>query len=127
MNRKELEAYIEEHYSAAPEHLWAKYPDDEVFRHAGNRKWFALVATVKRTSLGMKEEGMIDVMVVKCDPLMVSSLVGKKGIYPAYHMNKSQWITAVLDGTASDEMIKGLLDQSFVLTDVKPKKKKKEE
>jgi predicted DNA-binding protein (MmcQ/YjbR family) len=38
------------------------------------------------------------------------------GIYPAWHMNKKNWITIVLDDTLSDEQLFGLVNQSFVLS-----------
>ena len=42
MTRAELTAYLTDTYSTAGEHLFAKYPRFLVFRHNGNRKWFAL-------------------------------------------------------------------------------------
>ena len=43
---------------------------------------------------------------VKCDPLLIGSLRQKPGSFPAYHMSKTQWITAVLDaGRAGDHDI----------------------
>ena len=44
------------------------------------------------------------------------------GFFPAYHMNKTHWITAALDGSADDEKIKFVLERSFDLT--KPKMKR---
>ena len=51
MNREELEAYILNHYSTEADYPWADTPRAAVFRHAGNRKWFALVMDVPRGSL----------------------------------------------------------------------------
>ena len=53
MNREELEAYILNHYSTEPDYPWADTPRAAVFRHAGNRKWFALVMEVPRDKLGL--------------------------------------------------------------------------
>ena len=36
-------------------------------------------------------------------------------IQHAYHMNKKHWITVVMDGTAPDKLIKGLIDDSYEL------------
>ena len=38
------------------------------------------------------------------------------GLFPAYHMNRENWITAALDGSAEDEIIKTLLDLSYHAT-----------
>lgn len=124
MNRKELEKYISETYSAAPEYPWESSPSSAVFRHASNRKWFALLMDIPRSKLGMQSDDMISVVNLKCDPLMTGSVYMEKGIYPAYHMNKNCWISVALDGTAPDETVKMLLDMSFDATMPKIKKKK---
>jgi predicted DNA-binding protein (MmcQ/YjbR family) len=38
------------------------------------------------------------------------------GILPGYHMNKDNWLTILLDGSAEDELIKELLELSFDMT-----------
>ena len=48
MNREELESYILNHYSTEPDYPWADTPRAAVFRHTGNRKWFALMMEVPR-------------------------------------------------------------------------------
>ena len=42
MTRDELKLYIFETYSTSPDMPWPDSPEDEVFRHSSNRKWFAL-------------------------------------------------------------------------------------
>ena len=53
------------------------------------------------------------------------ALITENGFYPAYHMNKSNWITVALDGSADNEKIKFLLDMSFDLTSKKTKNERK--
>ena len=115
MNRQALMQFIEEQYGAAAEYLWAKYPTYAAFRRHDNKKWFALVMDVPRSKLGMKGEGAIDILDVKCDPIAIGSLRQEPGFYPAYHMNKASWVTAVLDGTVGEEKLKWLLDVSYAL------------
>ena len=69
-------------------------PRAAVFRHAGNRKWFALVMEVPRDKLGLAGTEKLDIVNFKCDPILIASLRGETGIFPAYHMNKASWITA---------------------------------
>ena len=109
MNREELEAYILNHYSTEPDYPWADTPRAAVFRHAGNRKWFALVMEVPRDKLGLAGAEKLDIVNFKCDPILIASLRGEPGIFPAYHMNKSSWITAALDGSVSTETIDVIL------------------
>ncbi len=123
MNREELEAYILNHYSTEPDYPWADTPRAAVFRHAGNRKWFALVMEVPRSRLGLPGAEPLDIVNFKCDPILISSLRGETGIFPAYHMNKTSWITAALDGSVPTETIELLLDVSYELTKPKPHRK----
>lgn len=123
MKRGELEAYITETYHASAEYPWLKYPNYAVYRHEDNRKWFALIMDVPRNRLGLSGEDILDVVDFKSDPIIIGSLLGEPGIFPAYHMNKDSWITAALDGTVSEEKIKMLLDISYWATAPKSRTK----
>lgn len=116
MDRNGLEKYIAEVYSTDAEFPWASYPDYMVFRHYGNRKWFAVIMTVPKEKLGLSEEGKLDIVNLKCEPAVIGSLVLERGIFPAYHMSKTNWISVALDGSVSDNKIEMLLDVSFNLT-----------
>ncbi|MCQ2971167.1 Predicted DNA-binding protein, MmcQ/YjbR family [Methanobrevibacter gottschalkii] len=116
MNRDDLEDYIEDNYSAEPEFPWLKFPNYEVFRHDDNRKWFALIMDVSKSKLGLDGDEILDVVNFKCDQILIDSLTTEPGFFPAYHMNKENWITVALDGSVSDEKIIMLLDISFELT-----------
>lgn len=123
MNREELEAYILNHYSTEADYPWADTPRAAVFRHVANRKWFALVMEVPRDKLGLAGTEKLDIVNFKCDPILISSLRGETGIFPAYHMNKAGWITVALDGSVQAKTIELLLDVSYELT--KPKIRRK--
>lgn len=116
MNRSQLESYIIENYNVEPDFPWVKYPNYEVFRHSGSRKWFALIMEIRRAKLGLPGEGMLDILNLKCDPLLIGSLRTAPGFFPAYHMNKESWITLALDGSVPEDQIKALLDMSYELT-----------
>ncbi len=116
MDRYLLEDYIYTTYGAEPEHLWFRYPSYAVFRHSENRKWFCVIMTVSKAKLGIKEEGLLDIVNLKCGLNQAPSLVQVSGIYPAYHMSKGHWISVSLDGTVAEELIKSLIDTSFRLT-----------
>lgn len=116
MNKRELAAYIEETYHCRPYQPWEGSPENEVFRHATNHKWFALSFPVDRMKLGLAGEGRIDIVNLKCDPALAGSLAQEAGIFPAYHMNKTHWISVALDGSVPDELLRYLLDMSYGLT-----------
>ncbi len=115
--------FAADRFGASPEYPWADLPDAFVLRHAGNGKWFAVGMSVRRDRLGLAGGGAVDVVNVKCDPMMSGSFLTQPGILPAYHMNKLHWLSILLDGSAADDDIRALLDTSFALTYPKPKRK----
>ena len=65
MNRQELAAWLTETYSTTGEYLFARYPSFQVFRHHGNKKWFAVIMDIPRKNLGLPGEGEISVVNLK--------------------------------------------------------------
>lgn len=121
--REDIYKLIFDKYSVEPEFPWADSPDVCIFRHYDNRKWFAIIMTVRNSSLGLNEEGFHDVMNVKIVPEEIYDLLKIDGIIPAYHMNKKHWISVLLDGSVSIKAIEKLLDTSFMLTKKKISRK----
>ena len=114
MTKTELFEFIKNEYNVEPD-----YPfDDEnaVFRHRSNRKWFALVMNIRRDRLLPGEDGNIDVVNVKCDPILSGSVRDGRTIFPAYHMNKNLWISIILDKETDSETVKNLVGLSYELT-----------
>jgi len=126
MTREELKDYILETYNATTDFPWMRYPDNEVFRHPENQKWFALMMDVQRKVISGKatDQDIIPILNVKCDPILSGSLRSEPGIHPAYHMNKDQWITLEID-VIPDDKIKWLVDMSFASTAIKGKAPKR--
>ena len=125
MNRDDFTVLVRDLCGVEPDHPFADDMTTAVFRHANNRKWFALMMTISKSRLGIQEDGMIDVVNLKCAREVMDTLFQEeKGIYPAYHMNKNHWITVLLDGTVSDNTLQWLLSISYDLTKVKIKAKK---
>ena len=139
MVESELFEYVAATYGAQPEYLWARLPGAFVFRHRENRKWFCVGMEVERAKLGLpvkssmaadyeddKSNGtssasgtssekvlLID---VKTGPIVGGSYLGQPGIVKAWHMNKNHWLGILLDGSASEQTVKELLDISFCMT-----------
>jgi len=113
-------AYIKEQYDSEPEYLWARSPNNAAIRHRDSKKWFAaLLLELPRKTLGLPGEGRVDILNVKCDPLMKGSLLDGRRFLPGYHMNKEHWITVLLDGSVPAGEIFPLIDMSFQLTEKK--------
>ena len=124
MTRQELTGYIFDEYSVEPDY---PFPMDDVtcvFRHIDNRKWFGIAMAVPYRAVGVSRDGVVDILNVKCDPIMMGSLRGKPGFCPAYHMNKDKWITILLDGSAEKEDITALLAMSYGMTASKTGRRK---
>ena len=116
MTRSELSAYLTDTYSCAGEHHFARYPSFQVFRHRGNKKWFAVIMDIPRKNLGLPGEGQIQVVNLKCDTRLIGSFREEPDIFPGWHMNKAHWLTVALDGTVEDDKLKFLVDMSYELT-----------
>lgn len=121
--REEIYAYAEDQFGVLPEYLWAKYPTYSVLRCTATRKWFAVLMDVPADKLGLPGEAVMEILDVKCSSLMLGSLLEMPGILPGYHMNKSSWITVLLDGSVPRDQVFALLDMSYDL--VRPKTKRK--
>ena len=119
--RDGLTRYIHKTYGAKPDFPWLKYPGYAVFRHGDNKKWFAVILDVPRQKLGLKGDGAVDIINLKCGQALLGSLLMTEGFLPAYHMNKEHWVSVLLDGTVDKENICGLIDVSFMNTGQKTK------
>lgn len=116
IDREEVLRYAKERYGTEPEALWARFPDYAVLRRRESGKWYAVIMDVPRKKLGLDGDGRVDILDLKCDPLLVGSLREEKGVLPAYHMNKDRWIALLLDGSVPRDQVLGLLDLSYGIT-----------
>ena len=119
MTRKEVFEYCRQQYKTEPDYPWHDW--NAVLRHSDNGKWYGLVMEVDRGKIGLDGEGEVDILNVKCDPVFASYLRRQPGFSPAYHMNKTQWLSALLEESLNDETVKRLIDWSFQATAVKKK------
>lgn len=116
VDREAVIQWAEERYGTEPEALWPRFPNHLALRHRENRRWYALLMEVPARALGLPGEGRVDILNVKCDPLLVGSLRQHPGILPAYHMNKERWISILLDGSVEGTSVFELLEMSHRLT-----------
>lgn len=139
MQKEELFAF-----AAAQEGAVIDYPfqDDfetAVFRHADTRRWFGIWLSVPcrwfgaeaagRESAGLfgaentgrggadaKNTGAAFCLNVKCPPDLIPLLTGQeRGVYPAYHMNRTHWVT-VRPCECADDTVRRLVQLSYTLT-----------
>lgn len=121
MTRQELFDWCRQQYGTEPDYPWND--NNAVLRHMNSKKWYGVVLEADGRKLGLEEDGIVDALNVKCDPIMIGSLRLQDGFFPAYHMNKDTWLSILLDRPDLDESIKNLLDLSYELTRRKAKKR----
>ena len=121
--------FLAEHFGAKGDNPWASEdgtaPDDEdyaVFR-CPNKKWFALIMKIKFRQLGFSSgaaaEENVWVVNLKADPKIITNIINKKSIFPAYHMNKKYWITVLLTAVTDFTELCELTEESFRLVSSK--------
>ncbi|MCD7732196.1 MAG: MmcQ/YjbR family DNA-binding protein [Oscillospiraceae bacterium] len=122
MTRNEVFDYIRDTFGVEPDFPFDMDFVSAVARHPDTKKWFALLMRIPADKLGYDSTDEIDILTLKCDPLLIDSLVeNDKGFHRAYHMNKRQWLTIELKENFADEDIKYLLGLSYKLTNRKRK------
>ena len=107
-----ITSQIKDKYNILPEFLWDKYPEFGIFRHKRSNKWFGIIMNINKSKLIKNNYEKIDVLNVKLDE-KVKYYLKKKGIYEAYHMNKKNWVSIILDDTLPDNEIINLINISY--------------
>ena len=126
MTRKAVLEYVKTQYNIEPDYPWRRNPNYAILRHGGGRKWFGAIVDITEDKLGLNGNKLVDALLLKCDPLLISSLRGEPGIYPAYHMNKEHWVSILLSSQIPKERVSWLIDMSYQLT-MRASKKENEE
>ena len=109
----ELIKYIEEKYGDELEFLWEKFPDNAIVRRKDNLKWYAAFLTVSRQKFGFQDLSMAEVIDLRVED--ANKAADNRLIFPGYHMNKKYWISIILDGSVSSDVIKTKIDESYML------------
>ncbi len=116
MNREFVFKLCKERYGTKPDYPFNDKYNSAVLRHSDTRKWYGIILNVSPKVFGLSGDEKIDVINLKIDPIMMGSFLQENGIFPAYHMSKTCWISVLLDGTVSEETLSFLIDISFELT-----------
>ena len=116
VTRKEFEMLVYDVYGVRADYPFEEDFETGVFRHE-NGKWFAIAMNIGYNKIIPGRPGMVDVVNLKCAPEVIESIAGvEPGIFRAYHMNKTHWLTVALDGSCDVDTISWLLGISFDLT-----------
>ena len=109
MTRNHFFELVQAALGVEPEYLWTANPNYAVLRHPGSKKWFAALLDLPPARLGLSGEELVDVLNLRCGPALTGSLLVQEGFYPAYHMNKTNWVSTLLSGAIPEGEIMDLL------------------
>ena len=124
MTKQSFLAYCLDTYGTSPDYPFDDWMESAVFRHADNKKWFAIALSVSRRKFGLDSDEVIDVVNLKLPTEMFGSFGAADGVYPAYHMNKLHWISVLLPDAPND-VVQFLTNASFEATKSKIKQRKR--
>ena len=102
---------IENEYNIKPKFIMKKFPNYGIFKN-DNNKWFAIIMNINRNKLDNLFED-IEIINIKIKEIELNNLLKIKGIYKAYHMNKNNWISIILNDNLSDDFIFKLVKESY--------------
>ena len=113
--------YVANEYGVEPEFLWPeRTPECCIFRNGRNRKWFGIIMVIPGNKLGLNTNEKLDIIDLKFENGEALDFANDTpNIFPGWHMNKSNWITLILDGRMPDKAVFSLINNSFILTDKK--------
>lgn len=120
-NAKEIIFYAKQKYDDELEFLWED--NNSILRNKLTSKWYAVFLVVDYKKLGIKKEGKTEVLNVMLSPDKITKLINNQTFFPAYHMNKTHWISILLDSDIQIDKIIELVDASYNLSNNKNKKK----
>ena len=116
---RRINEYIINKYDVNPEFLWEKFPNFAIYRKT--KKWFALISDVARSKVDKSSDSSdsVELINLKVNEEKIDNILANTGIYEAYHMNKRNWISIILDEALSDDAIIKYIDDSYNLINEK--------
>lgn len=107
--------YVRKKYNDELQFCGRNFPDNAVFRRKDSNKWYAALLILQKHKLGLKEDGIVEIIDLRIKPEELISLIDNKKYFPGYHMNKKHWFTICLDGSVPIEEIFSHIDKSYTL------------
>ncbi len=107
--------FVREIYGDEPEFLWTKFPDNAIWRRKDNKKWYGAILTVAGKKIGLKSDGIEEIIDLRMNPAEAETILSRDDYYPGWHMNKKSWYTLVLNGSIPDEELKERIRESYKL------------
>lgn len=77
--------------------------DIRIFRLKQNRKWYGIAMQIPANKLGFAGDNEILGLCVRVEKGYAEQYIDHKLVFPAYHMNKKNWVNLVLDDRLTQE------------------------
>lgn len=115
--KRDIIAYCEQTYHTPHEKPWAKFPEYCILRTVKKQKWYAAILRIPGQKLGLSGNAEVDIINVKLPTEQIPTLIDNQHYFTAYHMNKKNWLTVLLDQQTDMAQLKKLLDTSYHLVE----------
>lgn len=116
--------YIIKKYGDKQEYLWEKSPTSSIIRRKDNQKWYVVFMNIPSKKLGVETERNIDIMNVRVESQEIEKLLKRPGYFPAYHMNKKNWVSISLEDELEIQEIFEKIELSYNLVFGKKEKRR---
>jgi predicted DNA-binding protein (MmcQ/YjbR family) len=114
--REKLIVYLRDTDQAEITHAWPhQFPHYVTIHEKNNPKWYGLIMNVPYQKLGIDKKGEVQVLNVKLDPSEIQKRIDHQTYFPAYHMNKTDWISILLTTSISFEEVVEQVEKSHLL------------
>ncbi len=113
---KNIIEYIFNRYGDKLEFLWPKFSNNAIVRRKETGKWYLVLVNIqlhKLSTIFKNNNEYKDVIVLRtCN---AKNLIDNSRFFPAYHVNKKNWISVLLDSDVDINFVYSLIDDSFNL------------
>ena len=113
--------YMRGKYGSELEFLWEDTPDCAICRRSDSKKWYAVFMVVKRGKLkgcAGDPEAEVEIINLRLPPEELPERVDGENFFPAYHMNKKDWVSVRADGVP-ERLLFRMIDVSYALAPAK--------
>ena len=104
---------IKSKYDASLEFLWDTDPGFGVFRNKNTNKWFGIIMNIPKNKIVGIDKKEIEVLNLMTSD-KTQDYLNNEFIFKAYHMNKKNWISIILDDSLKDDDIMDIVDISYI-------------
>lgn len=106
---------LQNQYQTKLEFLWPKSPRNAIMRRPDNQKWYIAFLTVRADKLHLSEkaEEQIEIINIRVASDILPNLIDNYLFFPAYHMNKKNWVTIYPARVVDEESLMALIEKSY--------------